>query len=54
MGQKAAREGDSDELAVLIAHAWQMDASRFILEVAQLGADPVEVCAELLPEPFGL
>ncbi|WP_156370694.1 hypothetical protein [Nocardia arizonensis] len=49
MGRK-----DSDELAALIARAWQMDAARFILEVSHLGADPAEVCGELLPEPFGL
>lgn len=53
MGQQAG-QGESDNLAALIAHAGQMDAARFILEVAALGADPVEVCAGLSVESLGL
>ncbi|MFD3748381.1 hypothetical protein [Nocardia sp. NPDC058633] len=41
------RERYTDELAEVMARAWQMPASRFILEVQHLGADPVAVCNEL-------
>lgn len=54
MGQEPRHTRTSGELAALIENAWQMDAAQFILEAARLGADPAEVCRELLPEPFGL